>query len=567
MIDRELRQVDALLADKSLQRFSAHRVSGVESAERFVSYVPTDGWLPVNASIQISDVPRLVKNLGGQELYGSDLRVPVRELIQNAADAIRVRRFIERRDDTWGSIHLRMGSDSFGEWLEVEDNGIGMSEEVLTRHLLDFGTSYWGSSSMIEEFPGLLSGNVKLTGKYGIGFFSAFMLGPSVRIATRRFDAAQTQTLVLEFNTGLSSRPILRQAEKSERSREGGTSIRVWLEKNTHRLDDVLKAPDWTATYTLKTFAKELCPSLDVDVITDDGSGGRVAVKASDWLTVSGKSFFERFPRNERTYRHIIHRSNYLTLVSNNLRQLTTESGEVVGRACITVGTHAGAVTVGGLLACRLSGITGVLSGTSERAARDVARPLISKSQLANWASEQAQLIPKVYQNIDHQNWCSVTVRECGGNTHSLPIARYRNQWVTYNDLAKNQELPSRLLLVEPDNVAYFEDIKGFSILDDVILVQRWAGRVVQAAGRLSGWPNDGEDGHNLRGSLAGAVMEAVAEAWGSSYDELLTLSNYDPKEPIWETIGFVEDDPIEQDVLILVKPKTRKQTRKKNKD
>ena len=566
MIDRELRQVDALLADKSLQRFSARRVGGVESAERFVSYVPTDGWLPVNASLQISDVPRLVKNLGGQELYGADLAVPVRELIQNAADAIRVRRFVEGREDSWGNIYVRIGRDSIGEWLEVEDNGIGMSEEVLTRYLLDFGTSYWGSNSMIEEFPGLLSEHVKLTGKYGIGFFSAFMLGPSVRISTRRFDAAQTQTLVLEFNTGLSARPILRQAHKSERSREGGTCIRVWLDKGLATLDSILTIAGRQTLCTLDLFTKELCPALDVNVIADEGNGERVAVSASDWLTMSGVSFFERFPRNERGFRHVLLQgSNYEALASNNLRPLINESGDVVGRACITVGTHAGAVTVGGLLACRLSGITGVLIGTPVRAARDVALPLVSKPQLAKWASEQARLVPKVYDDKEHQNWCAMTVRQCGGDTHNLPIARYRDEWVTYNDLSRNKNLPSRLVLVEPENLSYYEGISGFSVRPDVIIVQKWAEDIIQTFARLIIWPNDERIGfrRNLRSTLSGAVIEAVAEAWDSSYDELLNSAEYDPEGYIWENVGDVDGDPIEQDVIVIIKPRPRKQTPK----
>jgi hypothetical protein len=185
-IDRELRQVDALLADKGIQRFAASRVAGIESPERLVLYVPTDSWLPVNAVLQVSDIPRLVQKLGGEELYGKNPEVAVRELIQNSADAIRARRLLEGRPDDWGTIYVRLGEDEHGHWLEVEDNGIGMSSEVLTQDLLDFGKCYWGSERMLQEFPGLLSSGFAPTGKYGIGFFSVFMLGETVRIITRR---------------------------------------------------------------------------------------------------------------------------------------------------------------------------------------------------------------------------------------------------------------------------------------------------------------------------------------------------------------------------------------------
>lgn len=51
MIDRELRSVDSLFADKGYARFAARRVAGVESPDRLVPYVETDGWLPINAMV------------------------------------------------------------------------------------------------------------------------------------------------------------------------------------------------------------------------------------------------------------------------------------------------------------------------------------------------------------------------------------------------------------------------------------------------------------------------------------------------------------------------------------
>jgi len=43
MVDRELRSVDALFADKRLNRFAARRVAAVDSPERLASYIQTDG--------------------------------------------------------------------------------------------------------------------------------------------------------------------------------------------------------------------------------------------------------------------------------------------------------------------------------------------------------------------------------------------------------------------------------------------------------------------------------------------------------------------------------------------
>jgi HSP90 family molecular chaperone len=156
----------------------------------------------------------LVSRLGGKELYGNDPNVALRELIQNASDAVRARRALERRDSDWGEILISTGCDDTGPWIEVRDNGIGMSERVLTGPLLDFGRPFWGTGLMSAELPGLATSGFKSTGCYGIGFFSVFMLGDKIRVTTLRSGEASQDTQVLEFRrwhdlpTGASTREL-----------------------------------------------------------------------------------------------------------------------------------------------------------------------------------------------------------------------------------------------------------------------------------------------------------------------------------------------------------------------
>src|SRR6185312_14463111 len=113
----------------------------------------------------------------GSQLYGSDSTVAIRELIQNSADAVQARRRYEKRPSNWGTVRIGLRSEAGAPWLFVEDNGIGMSEQVLTGPLLDFGTSFWRSPLASEEFPGLMAAGMQAIGRFGIGFFSVFMLG------------------------------------------------------------------------------------------------------------------------------------------------------------------------------------------------------------------------------------------------------------------------------------------------------------------------------------------------------------------------------------------------------
>ncbi len=96
LVDNELRQVDSLLADLNREpRLAVRGVAKIESPERLAEVIQTEGWLPVDTKVTVSNVAALASHIGGEQLYGNNLLVPLRELIQNASDAIRARRIIE----------------------------------------------------------------------------------------------------------------------------------------------------------------------------------------------------------------------------------------------------------------------------------------------------------------------------------------------------------------------------------------------------------------------------------------------------------------------------------------
>lgn len=562
LIDRELRHVDALLADKGLPRFAARRVAGVDSPERLVAYIPTDGWLPVNAFIQVSDVPTLVNNLGGSELYGKDPSVPIRELIQNSADAIRARRFIEQRTPTWGTITIRLGRDDTGNWLEVHDNGIGMSKEVLTKYLLDFGSSYWGSNLMIDEFPGLLASGVQLTGKYGIGFFSVFMLGSAIRIATRRADAAQRDTLILEFNTGVSARPILRNANEVERIREGGTTIRIWLTTPPNSSGGLLSFRG-DKSRTLMQLCRHVCPALDVELLVDDGDV-QTKIESNEWLHSSTEDFVRNFisaldwpfDEAEKELEKTIEK------LSQNIREIRNPTGETVGRATISSERFLvnGAVTVGGLHSCRLSGIFGILTGLPERAARDYAKPKVLGASLSAWASDQAALIAGTVEDHREQFSCATIVRRCGGDVAGLAIAKFRGRWVTQQDLSEVTDLPSELLLVEPTDLNHVEKLRGYQVLPNVVAVSSSSWMNIIQSTAYSEWPeevfeSEGQRRFHIRSTLGGVVIEAASKAWGVDAERVYEAYLAKENTVKQEVICHVNDEDIKAYVRILRKP------------
>ena len=169
-----------------------------------------EDWSPCNAELHVSNIESLVRELGGEKLYGDSdkTEVVLRELIQNARDTVVSRRFIDQ--DFNGEISVQLRKIENESWLYIEDNGIGMSHEVLTGPLLDFGCSFWKTSLIQTEFPGLRSSRFQSIGRFGIGFYSIFMIADSVEVVSRRFDKALDDTNSLVFKNGLTLRPTLK---------------------------------------------------------------------------------------------------------------------------------------------------------------------------------------------------------------------------------------------------------------------------------------------------------------------------------------------------------------------
>jgi len=572
-VDRELRSTDSLFADTTYPRFAARNVAGVDLPERLAAYVQTDGWLPINATVQVSDLPHLIKSIGGEELYGQRPDVALRELIQNSCDAVRARRIYEHREPGFGRITVSLAKSVAGDWcLEVLDNGIGMSQRVLTDFLLDFGHSFWGSPLMQEEFPGLLSSGLHAIGKYGIGFFSVFMVASHIQVITRKSDSAAKDTLVLEFSAGLEGRPILRPATKDEQLIDGGTSVKLTLTKDPKEEGGLL----WAGTRhlaPLEDLCRKTCPAIDVDLSTCEGDSIQKVISADDWKVMDGVDLLSRLDV-------LLHDPNpaevemFRVRAAANLRLLRADDGEVLGRACISAGFAAdferltdlgGVVTIGGLRACGLSGIVGILAGRPLRASRDSAMPLVPDRVLKQWAEEQVEIVPNLWSSPEQQAACAQYVRLCGGATKSLPIAIYRGTWVSADDIMRMTSLLDEAIIVDHLTIEFnFKLLKSYTLEDTVFIthaagIPGLLGSRHWRAGDDERWPKgvraDVAEGAASRSvTLAGAIVEALAIAWNVSIEQVLALSSLQKETDM--IIGKEGDREIRDRAIRVVRPK-----------
>ncbi|MFE6889239.1 ATP-binding protein [Streptomyces sp. NPDC057694] len=395
-IDQELKAVDALLHDLGRDRLAARAVAGVDSPERFAEHFRVQGWRPIDATVKVSDVPSLVKGLGGEQLYGNEPEVAVRELIQNAQDAVLAREALQTGFPD-GRIEIRL-TETEGSWcLEVRDNGVGMDEETLIHGLLDFGNSGWSSPSLRNRLPGLAGGGFKPSGRFGIGFFSVFLLGDQVELITRRYDASVQDARRLSFD-GPSRRPLLTPVETRGWIPEG-TTVRVTLKKNPNDVQGLLyTAADDRLTQLIRRLVLENAVPIHT---WEPGVAKNDVLAPFSLATGSPDEVFDRLyppsPDNLRIgdeKQRLQMRDDFVARAT----ELMDGDNNRIGLATLWTSLHAhsnynfrGVVTLSGFLADRSMNFSGYLAGQPSRASRDKADPIADQEQVQRWLRAQEQ--------------------------------------------------------------------------------------------------------------------------------------------------------------------------------
>jgi len=175
-----------------------------------------------------------------EPLYGKEPSVGVRELMQNAVDAV-------RELEAWCTTHGKIGESldlpeqegdvliefierDNGSWfLRVRDRGIGMTNDTIQNYFLRAGASFRQSKEWAEDFIDD-KGQPRVTraGRFGIGAFAVFLLGPSFRLWTRHVSSDKSKGYMIEASINSQLIEIRRMDNLSI-----GTTIEVDISSET----------------------------------------------------------------------------------------------------------------------------------------------------------------------------------------------------------------------------------------------------------------------------------------------------------------------------------------------
>ncbi len=166
----------------------------------------------------------------------------LREVLSNASDALTQMRFVQQTDreilDPSLDLEIRIEIDPEGKTLKISDTGIGMTSEEMKTNLGTIAQS--GAKAFLEAADGDEKGLVDVIGRFGVGFYSVFMVAEWVKVTSRSYQP--DEEAASWYATGADTFEM-GTAEKETR----GTCIEVKLNEDAlefleiHRIREIIK--------------------------------------------------------------------------------------------------------------------------------------------------------------------------------------------------------------------------------------------------------------------------------------------------------------------------------------
>ncbi|WP_037633586.1 HSP90 family protein [Streptomyces erythrochromogenes] len=194
-------------------------------------------------------------DLLSHHLYSSP-RVYVRELLQNAVDAVTARQAIDPEARTG----IRLSAS--GGRVTIEDSGIGLTAAEAHSFLATIGrSSKRGSGDELHD-QALEATRREFLGQFGIGLLACFVVARQIRVVTR--SARDPQAAPVEWLATDDGSYTVRELPHAARPEPGTTVV----------LEARPGAAEWTVPAKVEELARDYGSLLPYDITFDDGEGG-----------------------------------------------------------------------------------------------------------------------------------------------------------------------------------------------------------------------------------------------------------------------------------------------------
>ncbi len=235
----------------------------------------------------------------------------LRELISNASDALDKLRYEALRDprlyEGYENLWIRLEADPKARTLRVADSGLGMSyaevKENLgtiarsgTKAFVEAAQRVRGQAADLPELP-------EFIGRFGVGFYSAFMVADEVVVETRKAGERRG----VRWSSRGTGEYSIEEIERAER----GTAVTLHLRDPGQDEQDFTR--EWTLRALVKRYSDFVGYPIRMDVEREEGEGQEKRTVVRTETLNSERPLWTR-PKDEVSaeehaefYRHLSH--------------------------------------------------------------------------------------------------------------------------------------------------------------------------------------------------------------------------------------------------------------------
>src|SRR5258705_5521554 len=169
----------------------------------------------------------------------SDNEIFLRELVSNAVDATqKMKRLasLGHYSKDLGDVKIQVAVNKEAKTITISDQGIGMTAEEIKKYINQIAFS--GATEFLEKFKEAKDAN-EIIGRFGLGFYSAFMVADKVEIQTLSYQQdAEPAHWVCDGSTSFE----ITDGSRTER----GTEVILHINKESkefleeHRIAEIL---------------------------------------------------------------------------------------------------------------------------------------------------------------------------------------------------------------------------------------------------------------------------------------------------------------------------------------
>ncbi|KAI5059281.1 hypothetical protein GOP47_0025600 [Adiantum capillus-veneris] len=182
----------------------------------------------------------------------SHTEVFLRELVSNSSDALDKLRFLSVTDPSLlendPELAIKIRADKDQGILVIQDSGIGMTKEDLISSLGTIAQS--GTANFLKalkENKETLGGDSGLIGRFGVGFYSAFLVAEKVVVTSKHPKSDKQYVWEAEANNNAF---IIREETDPDYRLERGTAVILYIKEDAADYLDPSKIQDLVKTYS-----------------------------------------------------------------------------------------------------------------------------------------------------------------------------------------------------------------------------------------------------------------------------------------------------------------------------